>query len=127
MNDYITDAANLEQTAARALLDSLPQSTKDAIDAALAAGVNRGDLMRRVARQSGNRQSLVTLALEEYLRTKHGWTGPVAQVVACPKCNGGRGGWHKAEPITHQPCDLCRDTGEVSNSEAAEYLDAIGR
>jgi spermidine synthase len=74
--EFITDVNGLEETAVRALLAALPQSTKDAIDAALTAGLGRGELIRRVARQSGNRQSLITLAVEEYLRQKHGWFGP---------------------------------------------------
>lgn len=60
----------LESLAAHALLDALPQGIKTAIDDGLRAGMKAEDLLARVAKSTGNRRSLLTLAVEEYLRDK---------------------------------------------------------
>jgi hypothetical protein len=62
--------ARLETLLSPVLIDGLPQSLKDAIDAALAAGGRKAEILRRAKRQAGRRAPLTVAAVEAYLATK---------------------------------------------------------
>lgn len=45
------------------------------------------------------------------------------ELVACPKCNGGRN-WHAKGPDVASACDLCGATGDVSEQTASDWIDS---
>lgn len=67
-------SARLEALLNPVLIDGLPQSLKDAIDSALAAGANPAEILRRAKRQAGRRAPLTAAAVEAYLESKRGTT-----------------------------------------------------
>lgn len=58
---------DLRRAADAALTDHMSPGLKAAIDAALARGASKREILARVRRQAGGRNSLAALAVEAYL------------------------------------------------------------
>jgi hypothetical protein len=116
--------SDLEAVCDQILIECLPASLKETVDAALASGASPGAIVKLAAIAAGDRGQLTMLGLQAYLESRKPKGNPMLKPDAQDGCHAGKDGdcnWQfcpqekDGEPAKsgrHCPLDRWRDEDE---------------